>query len=249
VLDINQVYLGDCLKIMQDIDDKSIDMILTDLPYNVIQCKWDSMLPLAPMWEQYKRIVKDRGTIVLFGVEPFSSKLRVSNLKMYKYDWIWKRDNVTGHLNAKKMPMRLCENISVFSTKQCIYNPQLKAKNIKNIRPATTKRKNIEHYGTMNKESKRVIPGDTGYPNELLVFKGNSRNKAKLHPSQKPMLLFAYLIKTYTNPGMLILDSCIGSGTTAMAAMYTGRNFIGIEKEEKYFRTTKARIKVWKEHH
>lgn len=237
------LMLGDCLERMKEIPSGSVDMILTDPPYGTTACKWDSVIPMEPMWEQLKRIIKPNGAIVLFGAEPFSSLLRCSNLKQFKYDWVWQKDKATNHLNAKKMPMRRNEIISVFYKKQCLYNPQLQKKDQKNIRPPTTKRKQAENYGKMTADSTRQIPVDMSYPNETLQFRGCFGDKGKsLHPTQKPVALMEYLIKTYTNESETVLDFTMGSGTTGVACKNLNRKFIGIEMDEGYFNIAKERI-------
>jgi DNA modification methylase len=236
------LYKGDCLELMKDIPDGSIDAIITDPPYGTTACKWDSVIDFDLMWEQLNRIIKPNGAIVLFGSEPFSSALRMSNIKNYKYDWVWQKDKATNHLNAKKMPMRRNENISVFYKKQCTYNPQLKKKDPKNIRPERTKRKQTECYGNMTALSSRQIPVDMSYPNETLIFRGCFGEKVK-HPTQKPVALMEYLIKTYTNENETVLDFTMGSGSTGVACVNTNRNFIGIEQDDKYFEIAEQRIK------
>jgi len=237
------LILGDCLEKMKDIPDKSVDMALTDPPYGTTACKWDVVIPFEPMWVELKRIIKPNGAICLFGSEPFSSNLRVSNLSNFKYDWVWQKDKATNHLNAKKQPMRRNEIISVFYEKQCLYQPQLVKKNPENIRPPTTKRKQAENYGKMTAESVRTIPVDMSYPNETLKFRGCFGDKGKsLHPTQKPVDLLEYLIKTYTLEGETVLDFTMGSGSTGVACKNLNRNFIGIEKNETYFNIAKKRI-------
>jgi len=234
---------GDCLELMKEIPSGSVDMILTDPPYGTTACKWDSIIPFEPMWVQLKRIIKPNGAIVIFGAEPFSSLLRVSNLKQFKYDWVWQKDKATNHLNAKRMPMRRNEIISVFYKKQCLYNPQLTKKLPKNIRPPTTNRKQADNYGSMTAESVRQIPVDMSYPNETLLFRGCFGDKGKsLHPTQKPVALMEYLIKTYTNESETVLDFCMGSGTTGVACKNLNRKFIGIELDENYFNIAEKRI-------
>jgi site-specific DNA-methyltransferase (adenine-specific) len=234
---------GDCLERMKEIPDGSVDMILTDPPYGTTACKWDSIIPLESMWEQLKRIIKPNGAIALFGAEPFSSLMRCSNLKQFKYDWVWQKDKATNHLNAKRMPMRRNEIISVFYKAQCLYIPQLQIKDPKNIRPPTTKRKQADNYGAMTAESVRKIPVNMSYPNETLQFRGCFGDKGKsLHPTQKPVALMEYLIKTYTNEGETVLDFACGSGTTGVAAKNLNRSFIGIELDETYFNIAKERI-------
>lgn len=223
---------------MDNIPDKSVDMILTDLPYGTTQCKWDSIIPFEPLWQQYNRIIKDNGAIVLFGTEPFSSHLRLSNLKNYKYDWIWDKVKGTGFLNAKKQPMRNHELISVFYKKQCTYNPQ---KTLGHVKKKSYRRKELQTdvYGEMKNDY--TYESTERYPRSIQVFSTDTQ-KSSLHPTQKPVALCEYMIKTYTNEGDLILDSCMGSGTTGVAAKNLGRRFIGIELDEKYFEIAKNRI-------
>jgi len=240
---VDKIICFDCLKVMYYIPDRSIDMILCDLPYGTTQCKWDVIIPFEPLWEQYKRIVKTNGAIVLFGAEPFSSLLRCSNLDWYKYDWIWQKDKSTGHLNAKRQPLRKTERISVFYQGQCKYNPQISDKPKQNIRPATIKRKNIDNYGKMDKASERGIPIDKSYPCDILTFRGCFGDKDKSnHPTEKPTDLLEYLIKTYTDEGELVLDNCIGSGSTAVACINTKRHFIGIDNNLEYATIARKRI-------
>lgn len=234
---------GDCLELMKSISDNSIDMVLTDPPYGTTACKWDTVIDFELMWKELKRITKDNGAICLFGAQPFTAALIMSNPKMYKYDWVWQKDKATNHLNAKRQPMRRNELISVFYKKQCLYSPQLSIKDPKNIRPATTKRKQAENYGSMTKESKRSIPVGMSYPNETLKFRGMFGDKGKsLHPTQKPVALLEYLIKTYTLENETVLDFTMGSGSTGVACKNLNRKFIGIEKDYKYFEIAKERI-------
>ena len=227
--------LGDCLEVMKTIESGSIDAIITDPPYGTTACKWDSVIDFELMWEQLNRIIKPNGAIVLFGSEPFSSALRMSNIKNYKYDWIWKKPKGTGHLNAKRMPMNDVETISVFYRKQCIYNPQFtegepyKAKSGKS---------SFDGYGKDNRKGN----DNKGkrYPKRLLEFNVVERNT--LHPTQKPVDLMEYLIKTYTNENETVLDFTMGSGSTGVAAGNTNRNFIGIEMDNKYFDIATERI-------
>lgn len=228
---------------MSNISDKSIDMILCDLPYGTTQCKWDIVIPFEPLWKQYKRIIKKNGAIVMFGCEPFTSALRMSNIENYKYDWVWKKDKATGHLNAKKQPMRNIENIAVFYENQCLYNPQYYIKDIKDIRTCYQKRTNTEVYGGMEKDSEREIPITMGYPKQILKFTSQfGGGIPSYHPTQKPVALMEYLIRTYTNEGETVLDNCMGSGTTGVACVNTNRKFIGIEMDSKYFEIAKKRI-------
>lgn len=235
---INKVLQGDCLELMKQLPDKSIDMICCDLPYGVTSCRWDVVIPFESLWEQYKRIVKPNAAIVLFGVEPFSSKLRLSNLDWYKYDWVWKKSQSVGHLNAWRQPVRNTENISVFYLSQPSYNPILTDKIPKNIRPHTRRTKMSENYGVHNLDAHRC-PKEKSMPSTILEF-NNAQNT--VHPTQKPTSLLEYLIKTYTNNGDLVLDNCAGSGTTAIAALNTGRNYILMEKETEYIEVINNRI-------
>lgn len=228
----------DCMEGMKDIDDKSIDMILCDLPYGTTQCKWDNVIPFEPLWEQYERIIKDNGAIVLTGCEPFSSMLRLSNLKLYKYDWIWDKVKGTGFLNAKKQPMRNHEIISVFYRKQCTYNPQkTQGHNLK--KSYRSKNLQTDVYGEMKNDY--TYESTERYPRSIQVFSTDTQNSS-LHPTQKPVDLFKYLIKTYTNEGDLVLDNCIGSGTTAIACLNTDRKYIGFEIDKHYFDVAQERI-------
>ena len=233
-----KLYQGNCLELMKDIPDKSIDMVLCDLPYGITSCKWDSIIPFDKLWEQYDRIIKMRGVIVLFGNEPFSSMLRLSNLKDYKYDWIWNKKIPSGMCNAKIQPMRQTENISVFIKGKSHYNPQM----IKRETPIKGGGfKNSESGGTVGKDMKALHKiYNEKYPTTLITF--DKIRKGSLHPTQKPVELCEYLIKTYTNEGDTILDNCMGSGTTGVAAVNLNRNFIGIELDEKYFEIAKERI-------
>lgn len=237
----NQVIQGDCLIEMQKIPDKSVDMILCDLPYGTTACKWDTIIPFEPLWEQYKRIIKDNGTVCLFGNEPFSSNLRLSNWKMYKYDWKWIKPRPTNPFLAKKQPMRYIEDIIIFYNKLNRYNPQLQ------FRKEINKRNNeigIKHETeTLGKAKLIRTQGNSNliYPSNFLKINTNTKDN-KLHPTQKPVALFEYLIKTYTNEGDLVLDNCAGSGTTGVACRNLNRNFILIEKEPEYIKIIKQRL-------
>lgn len=234
------LVLGDCLEKMKDIPDGSVDMILCDPPYGTTQCKWDSVINLDNMWEELNRICKESSATVIFGAEPFSSVLRCSNLKMFKYDWIWEKNRGSGHLNAKKMPMKSHENISVFYKSQPTYNPQGVVHGIfNNSRPVKAKGKSTELFGG---EMEIGVSTVGGYPLTVLKFGKDAYGKQSLHPTQKPVDLCEYLINTYTNEGQTVLDFTMGSGTTGVACINTNRNFIGIEKDEKYFEIAKNRI-------
>lgn len=234
---MTELYHGDCLEIMPSIPDKSIDMILCDLPYGTTACKWDVVIPFEPLWKEYKRIIKDRGCIALFGSEPFSSYLRMSNIKQYKYDWVWDKVRGVGHLNAKIRPLLSTENVIVFNEKG-FYSPQMRDR----YKPRKSQNKSTQQvYG----KSLDVFEGEVlnkKYPINLITFSKSDMTKNKLHPTQKPVALLEYLIKTYTIEGETVLDNCMGSGSTGVACVNTGRNFIGIEKEQKYFEIAQKRI-------
>lgn len=235
-----QLYHGDCLELMKDIPDKSIDMILCDLPYGTTACKWDVVIPLEPLWEQYERIIKDNGVIVLFSAQPFTSILVCSNLKLFKYEWVWDKVNkFSGHLNAKKQPMRQTERINVFYKKQTTYNPLMERGEPYTAVSSGAKSSN---YGKQTDKIVTVCDGRR-YPRDIIKIKGDERGTVgRIHPTQKPIEICEYLIKTYTNEGEIVLDNCMGSGSTGVACINTNRNFIGIEKEDKYFEIAKKRI-------
>ena len=237
-MDNIELWCGDCLELMNDISDKSVDMILCDLPYGTTSCKWDIVIPFEPLWEQYNRIIKDNGAIVLFGSEPFSSKLRLSNLKNYKYDWVWKKTKAQGFLNSKKMPLKDYENICVFYRKLPTYNPQgIIYGEYKNDRKSKYN-KGEDVYG---KEKEFGISHMSNFPKQIIEF-SNPSGKGQLHPTQKPVALLEYLIKTYTNENDTVLDNCMGSGSTGVACVNTDRKFIGIELDDTYFEIAKERI-------
>lgn len=238
MIELNKIYNMDCLEGMKRIDDKSIDMLLCDLPYGTTQCKWDTIIPFDELWKQYNRIIKDNGAIVLFGSEPFSSHLRLSNLKMFKYDWIWDKVKGTGFLNAKRQPMRNHEIISVFYKKQCLYNPQ-KTTGHKLKQSYRRKELQTEVYGEMKNDY--YYESTERYPRSIQIFSTDTQNSS-LHPTQKPVALCEYLIKTYTNEDEIVLDNCIGSGTTAVACINTNRKYIGFELDENYYNIATERI-------
>lgn len=231
---------GDCLEVMKQIPDGSVDMVLTDPPYGTTACKWDSVIPFEPMWEQLKRVTKKNGAIVMTACQPFTSALVMSNPNWFKYDWIWRKPKGTGHLNAKKMPMRDKEDIVVFYALQCTYNPQFsEGTPYKNKAGDPDKSTSMtDSYGKYtnfrnDNEGRR-------YPKQVLEFPVVERGT--VHPTQKPVALMEYLIKTYTNEGETVLDFTMGSGTTGVAAKNLNRNFIGIELDEIYFNIAKERI-------
>ena len=219
---------GDCLELLPCITDASVALVLTDPPYGITACKWDSVIPFEPMWKQLKRIIKPDSAIILCGSEPFSSVLRVSNLDDYKYDWVWVKRPV-NFLNAKKQPLRKTERISVFGGAK--YFPQ-------NLIPHRRVNKRSNSTETNREHGRENISEFTNYPTDVLEFIG----ERGFHPTQKPVALMEYLIRTYTNEGETVLDFTMGSGTTGVACMNTGRNFIGIERDEGYFAIAQKRI-------
>lgn len=230
---------GDCLLLMQDIQSKSVDLVLCDLPYGTTtKNKWDCVIPFENLWEQYNRIIKDNGAILLFGQPPFSSMLIASNAKMFRYEWIWCKPLAQGFLNANRMPLRATENISVFYKKQPTYNPQKTAGKpyYKGVRKANC----TTNYGDFGEVIGENKTGER-FPRNVLSF-SNGNHKNIYHPTQKPVALLEYLIKTYTNEGDTVLDNCMGSGSTGVAATNTGRNFIGIELDPRYFSIARERI-------
>ena len=244
-LPVNQIICGDCLEVMPLLPDKSIDMILCDLPYGTTACKWDTIIPFEPLWEQYHRVIKDNGAIVLFGSEPFSTMLRYSNLKNYKYDLIWVKNNASNFQLCKKQFLKVHENISIFYKKQPTYNPQgLKKLETPIVQSNKGKAGKLGHLGSEKKRS-HYKQEFTGYPRSILYF---DRPSKPLHPTQKPVELCEYLIRTFTNEGETVLDNCIGSGTTAIACINTERNFVGFEwnptkPHDKYYKIAIERIK------
>ena len=248
-----KLYKGDCLEVMKEIEAGSIDAIITDPPYGTTACKWDSVIDFELMWEQLNRIIKPNGAIVLFGSEPFSSALRMSNIKNYKYDWIWDRQIPSGHLNVKIMPLKYHEIVSVFSNKKHTYNRQFTPKDIKEQRPNKYKNSKTrdEKRGVIINEKEVFGTHKAGYskdnndkvcnPKSIIKFKNSKRNR--VHPTQKPVELMEYLIKTYTNENETVLDFTMGSGSTGVGCVNTKRNFIGIEMDSNYFEIAEQRIK------
>ena len=231
---------GDCLEVMKSIPDKSIDMILCDLPYGTTACKWDIIIPFKPLWEQYNRIIKDNSAIVLFGSQPFTSALIMSNLKMFKYEWIWEKDAGSNFTTVKYQPMKEHENILVFGKGKTRYFPimqeRIGSRKGKETTTIDSGRKDSV-YGTQ--EGRGILKvGKLRYPRSIQRFK----RERGLHPTQKPVKLLEYLIKTYTNEGELVLDNCMGSGSTGVACLKTNRKFIGIEQDDKYFEIAYNRI-------
>lgn len=233
---------GDCLELVQEIPDKSIDMILCDLPYGTTRCSWDSVINLQELWKHYERVIKENGAILLFAQTPFDKVLGSSNLKLLRYEWIWEKTQATGFLNANRMPLKAHENILVFYKKLPVYNPQKSIGHppIHSYTKTLKTQNNTEVYGRMSKEIKGG--GDTDrYPRSVLVF-ASDKQKVCLHPTQKPVDLLKYLIRTYTNEHDVVLDNCMGSGSTGVACKLLNRDFIGIEKDDKYFAIAKERI-------
>lgn len=237
-----ELWQGDCLELMKNITDGSVDLVLTDPPYGTTACKWDSVIPFEPMWKQLNRIIKPNGAICLFGSEPFSSALRMSNIKHFKYDWIWEKTRATDFVNANNKPLKKHEIVSVFSNgttangsdKKMVYFPQGLVMSERKI-----KRTSRGFQGERPKQKDEYTSFWTNYPSSVLKYKsiGNT-----IHPTQKPVALLEYLIRTYTNDGETVLDFTMGSGSTGVACVNTNRNFIGIELDEGYFNTATQRI-------
>lgn len=232
------LYHGDCLVEMNDIPRESVDLILCDLPYGTTRCKWDTVVPLDELWQHYTRIAKPNAAIVLTAQTPFDKVLGSSNLKMLKYEWIWEKTAATGHMNAKKMPMKAHENILVFYKKPPKYNPIMTTGHVRKT-VKTRRSPDSECYGFQDKDT--AYDSTERYPRSVLTFPSD-KQKISLHPTQKPLALMEYLIRTYTDEGDMVLDNCAGSGTTLVAAEKLGRRWIGIEKESHYFDVAENRI-------
>ena len=230
---------GDCLELMKDIPDKSIDLILCDLPYGTTQCKWDSVIPFEKLWAQYNRIIKDNGAILLFSQMPFGANLIMSNPKMFRYEWVWEKEQGTGWLNAKKMPLKKHENILVFYKHLPTYNPQGL---VELDKPLVIDSKTHEYNGYNDNSQKTWERKNTNYPTDMLRY-GRDKIKGSLHPTQKPVALLEYLIKTYTNEGDTVLDNCMGSGSTGVACKNTNRDFIGMELDKNYYEIACNRLR------
>lgn len=243
-LELNTLYHEECIEGMKKLEDKSVDMILCDLPYGTTNCRWDEIIPFDQLWEQYKRIIKDNGAIVLTASQPFTTKLISSNMSWFSYEWIWKKGrHTTGFQNAKRMPLKNHENICVFYKKLPTYHPQ-------GIVPLLKVRKSIKKKtGGIFRENDKSLMKEyttthTNYPKSILEY---ARDKKTFHPTQKPLILFEYLIKTYTNRGDLVLDNCMGSCTTAIAADNTKRKWIGFELDQEYCNKGLERINANRE--
>ena len=233
-----ELYKGDCLEVMKKIPSGSIDAIITDPPYGTTACKWDSVIDFDLMWEQLNRVIKPNGAIVLFGSEPFSSALRMSNIKNYKYDWDWNKKIPSGMAYARYRPMQQTERISIFTSdgSKTIYNPQM------TLREKAIKGGGMSKGETTNNQNLKALKKTYTHKNPVTLLEFDKIRKGSLHPTQKPVALMEYLIKTYTNENETVLDFTMGSGTTGVACVNTNRNFIGIEQDEKYFNIAKNRI-------
>jgi len=233
-----QFLHGDCLELMRDLPDGSVDMVLCDLPYGTTACSWDSVIPFDALWEQYWRVCKPNAAVVLTASQPFTTSLIGSNMRDFRYSWVWEKTNATGHLTAKKMPMKAHEDIPVFYRLSPTYNPQ-KTKGHARVRKSSTKNRDNEYLGV-------TIPTHSydsteRYPRSIQVF-ASDKKTSSLHPTQKPVALFEYLIRTYTNPGDLVLDNTAGSGTTAIAAENAGRRWICMERDPDYYAAAVGRV-------
>ena len=233
-MELNTIYNEDCLIGMKDIPDKSIDMILCDLPYGTTACKWDTIIPFEPLWEQYERVIKDNGAIVLTASQPFTTKLIDSNIDLFRNCWVWNKKISGNPLLAKHQPLKVHEDICVFSKKRHNYYPQMRKGKMRKKGGGRSKLFDMEMSAKYS---------DEYYPISIIEF---SNAKRGVHPTQKPVALFEYLIKTYTNEGETVLDNCMGSGTTAIAAINTGRNYIGFELDEGYYKASLDRIEKHK---
>lgn len=243
-----EIWLGDCLEKMYDIPDRSIDAVIADIPYGTTACSWDSVIPFEPMWKHLHRVVKPNGAIVLFGSEPFSSALRMSNIKNYKYDWYWDKQTSGSWVLAKIRPLAVVETISVFSKNKIIYNPVMvkrKLENKRGYRPPTKTNEIVKIASGVRRQSDSYNE-DLKYPQNIIRISNQSNEcnqTVRLHPTQKPVALIEYLVKTYTNENELVLDFTAGSGTTGEACVNTNRQFILIEKGKKYYNISVDRIK------
>lgn len=238
-IELDRIYNMDCLEGMKNIPDNSVDCIICDLPYGTTRNQWDSIIPLEPLWAEYKRITKPNAAIVLFAQTPFDKVLGASNLPMLRYEWVWQKDSGTGFLNAKKMPMKIHENILVFYRELPVYNPQMRqGKPYKS--KVSSKNLGSSNYGDADNKGVNVVEYNGRYPISIIDI---SRDEKTFHPTQKPVNLIRYLVRTYTNKGGVILDNCMGSGTTAIACIKEKRHFIGFELNEEYYKKSLERIK------
>jgi site-specific DNA-methyltransferase (adenine-specific) len=240
---MRQFIKGDCLAVLPTLPSQSVDLIFTDLPYGTLNCKWDVKLPLAQLWQQWKRLLRPRGAVLLFGQQPFSSELVFSNRRWFRYEWVWEKSNAVGFLNANKMPLRAHESVMVFYPNLPTYNPQKTAG-----KPYRSNGKRHGVYAGYSTSRKSATVNETGerHPRSVLKFASNKRT---VHPTQKPAELCEYFIRTYTNEGATVLDCCMGSGTTGVAAGRSGRNFIGIERDPEFFLKAAGRISPMAAHY
>ena len=240
-----ELMQGDCLEVMKDIEDKSVDMILADLPYGTTACKWDTIIPFEPLWEQYKRIIKDNGAIVLTASQPFTSALVMSNPKMFKVAIVWNKKKAGNFVQGNIQPLKIHEDVLIFYSKQPTYNPQKtlldKPQKVRNGAKNRQDRKEAGGFGGTVIYSDK-FEADKKLPTTIVEISKDNYGKNVFHPTQKPVALFEYLIKTYTNEGDLVLDNCMGSGTTGVACKNLNRNFIGIELDPDYFKIAEKRI-------
>lgn len=238
MLELNKIYNEDCIEGMNRIPDSSIDMVFCDLPYGTTNCKWDSILDLDKLWEQYRRVVKKAGAVVLTAAQPFTSVLISSNIKEFKYCWVWEKSKATGYLNAKKMPLRSHEDVCIFYRNFPTYNPQM-TKGTPYFKGTALRETDV--YG---KQKITTVENTDGlrYPRTNIYFKTAESEGKVVHPTQKPVALVEYFIKTYSNPGDVVLDTCMGSGSTAIACMNQRRNFIGFELDKEYYDKASLRI-------
>lgn len=248
MIELNRIYNEDCLEGMKRIPDKSIDCIICDLPYGTTACKWDTIIPFEKIWEQYNRIIKDNGAICLFAAEPFASYLRLSNINYYRYDWIWDKNILQVNLMQKKQPLRQHELICIFYKKQCTYNPLMHTNRLSRSFVGKIRKSNkmSDNYGQQYDYISNIHNDSKSYPRSIITQTsviGNSNEKVA-HPTQKPIALIEYLIKTYSNEGETILDNCMGSGTTAIACINTKRNYIGFEINKEYYDLSVQRLNL-----
>ena len=241
------LYLGDCLEVMKQLPEHSVDLIICDPPYGTTPLSWDSVIPFTQLWELFYRIIKPTTPIIIFGQEPFSSYVRMSNIKQYRYDWYWEKERLTNVFQIKRRPGKTVENIMVFYKEQCVYNPQKRehlGKKVTN-KIGENARWSVTQSGYDQKTKPfEYIDDGTRHPTQVLRF-NRDNPRQRLHPTQKPVELLEYLIKTYSNEGMTVLDNCMGSGSTGVACLNTNRNFIGIELDENYFNIAKNRIETY----
>lgn len=248
-MELNRIYHGDCLEVMKGIPDGSVDMILCDLPYGTTQNKWDVIIPFPDLWKSYLRVIKENGAIVLTAQQPFATDLISSNKKLFRYDLIWEKSIATGFLNSKKMPLRGHELVLVFYKKTPYYNPQKFMLSTPSFKKATKENgTSSSNYGAYKNDMEKGYKDGSRFPRSVFSIKtepaffDSSKKGLMIHPTQKPVALFEYLIRTYTNEGETVLDNCSGSGTTAIACIRNNRNYICIEKNEQYYNDSLKRI-------